>query len=191
MRIEQVLIYAHTLIKSCTTEGDKAIDATVGNGFDTLFLSQLVTSSGKVYGFDIQQQAINNTKKLLDENHCQNVELYQLGHENINSVIFDKVSSAIFNLGYLPHGDKFITTIGENTIEAIKQILPILKLNGLIVLVVYHGHPHGKEEKEALLSYVSTLDQKHYQVLNYQFINQKNDAPFLIAIEKISEEINI
>lgn len=193
MNLERILQYSKTLIKTCTSEGDTVIDATVGNGYDTLFLSQLVKNNGQVFGFDIQEQAILKTKKLLEENNCHNVSLYQIGHEqlkiNIPLKYHGQIASAIFNLGYLPHGDKFITTKKETTIEAVKQLLSILKLNGIIIVVIYSGHPEGKEEKEFLLNYVETLNQKEYQVLMYRYINQINDAPFIIAIEKIKKSI--
>lgn len=189
MNLEQAINYAKTLINLCTKLGDITIDATVGNGNDTIFLSQIVKETGVVFGFDIQQQAIENTRKILNENNIKNVQLFQIGHEHLQEYIpikyHGKIASAVFNLGYLPKGNKNITTKGTTTISAIKQLLDILKINGLIVLVVYPGHEEGRLEKEELLEYLSTLDQKVTQVLTYQFINQVNDAPFLIAIEKL------
>ncbi len=189
MNLEQVINYAKTLIKACTKSGDITIDATVGNGFDTIFLAQVVKEKGIVFGFDIQKQAIENTKKRLDNYKIKNVNLFQVGHEYLQEYIPNKyhgnIASAIFNLGFLPKGNKAITTKWETTIEAIKQILNIIKINGVIVIIVYPGHKQGKLEKEKLLEYLSTLDQKEEQVLTYKFINQINDAPFLIAIEKI------
>ncbi|MCT1904577.1 class I SAM-dependent methyltransferase [Oceanobacillus sojae] len=180
-----ILTYAHTLLRESLKEGDIAIDATCGNGHDTLFLSQAVGSAGKVYGFDIQKQAIQKTKEKLQENDCQNVSLIQDSHEKIPDYIKEDIfGGAIFNLGYLPKSDKLIITKPHSTLAAIGAILERLKTNGLIILVVYYGHSGGKEEKEAVLSYTSQLDQKKYQVLQYRFINQQNQAPFLIAIEK-------
>ena len=180
-----VLTCAHALLKESLKEGDTAIDATCGNGYDTLFLSQTVGPSGKVYGFDIQEQAIQNTKATLYENDCHNVTLIQDSHEKIHSNIKEDIfGGAIFNLGYLPKSDKSIVTKAPSTIASVEAILEKLKTNGLIVLVIYYGHPGGGEEKEAVLSYASQLNQKEYQVLRYQFINQQNQAPFLIAIEK-------
>lgn len=192
MRLERILSYAKTLIKSCTKEGDYVVDATFGNGNDTLFLAKLVKDSGHVFGFDIQEQALINTKKLLDMNNCQNVSLFKTSHEHILTAIpkkyHGKIASAIFNLGYLPGSDKTITTNKTSTIKAIEALLKILKPNGLIVLVVYSGHQEGKIEKEALLEYAEKLNQKQYQVLMYRFINQVNDAPFIIAIEKLKDD---
>lgn len=189
MILERVLKHSKTLIKLVTTQGDTVIDATVGNGYDTLFLAQLVGESGFVYGFDIQGQAIDNTKRLLEEHQVQNVQLIQDGHENLLHYIKDhhkhQIASAIFNLGYLPQGDHSITTRGSTTIEAIKACLEVIKVNGLIVLVVYSGHEEGYQEMTELFNYFETLDQRATQVLLYRFINQRNHAPFIVAIEKV------
>lgn len=189
MKLEKILKFASTLVKLTTKEGDIVVDATVGNGKDTLFLAQLVKTKGRVYGFDIQHQAIENTHKLLTDHFIDNVFLNEIGHEHILDSIPKKhhkqISCAIFNLGYLPHGDHRITTTYETTIEAIKQLLMILKVSGIIVLVVYPGHPEGKKEKDELIKFVSNLNQKEVQVLEYRFMNQINDAPFIIALEKL------
>ncbi|WP_040979067.1 class I SAM-dependent methyltransferase [Oceanobacillus jeddahense] len=180
-----VLTCAHELLKESLEEGDVAIDATCGNGNDTLLLSRTVGPSGKVYGFDIQEQAIQKTKEKLQEHNCQNVSLIQDSHESLlNYIEEDFFDGAIFNLGYLPKSDKSIVTKAPSTLAAIEAVLERLKPNGLVILVIYYGHPGGEEEKDAVLSYTSQLDQKAYQVLQYKFINQQNQSPFLIAIEK-------
>lgn len=187
--LPRVLEYGKILIEDKVKPGDIVIDATCGNGNDTLFLSKLVGEKGNVFAFDIQEEAINNTKHKLDIEKLNNVTLYQTGHENIITTIptkyFGNISGAMFNLGYLPGGDKTITTTGKTTIKAICDLLNIMKVNGIIVLIIYHGHEEGKKEKHELLSYLQTIDQKYAQVLQYSFINQRNNAPFLIAIEKI------
>lgn len=95
-----------------------------------------------------------------------------------------RVAAAIFNLGYLPGGDKSVTTHGASTIKAIEQLLAMMKEDGLIVLVVYHGHREGKAEKEDVLAYCRNIDQQTARVLSYGYLNQQNDPPFIIAIEK-------
>ena len=183
-----IIKYSHHLLEKSISIGDKVIDATCGNGNDTLLLSNLVGNSGHVYAFDIQKQAIQNTKLLLQEHQRDNVSLIQDSHEKINQYIKltedEKIGGAVFNLGYLPRSDKKIITTGNSSIAAINAILPLLKKDGLIVLVVYHGHDGGKEEKEMILKSVIQLDQKKYSVLQYGFINQKNNPPFILAIQK-------
>ncbi len=189
MKLEGVLPFARTLLRSFCEEGDIVIDATCGNGNDTLFLSKLVGESGHVFAFDIQEQAIENSKQRLVDHHANhNVTFYHASHDELTtqlpSDLHTKVTAAIFNLGYLPGSDKSITTTGSSTIGAIEQLLQLLKPEGVIILVIYHGHEEGKREKELVMNYVKQLDQKQVHVLQYEFINQKNDPPFVVAIEK-------
>lgn len=186
--MENALTFSHSLMKKYLQEGDTALDATVGNGHDTVFLAQLVGPQGQLYGFDIQQRAIENTqKKLQEENLADRVDLFHAGHENLDHYLPADLSlqAAIFNLGYLPQADKSIITQGPTTIQALSLILERLAVHGLVVLVVYYGHEGGREEKELLEAFLRQLDQKVFQVLKYQFINQKNQPPFVLAIEKI------
>lgn len=189
MKLEGVLTFARSLLKKAVSEGDIAVDCTIGNGHDTLFLSQLVGSTGTVYGFDVQHAAIENTTARLQENGVlDRVSLHLTGHQFIMDVIpnkyVGKVTGAIFNLGYLPGSDKTIVTKPETTIAAIDQLLEIMAPKGIIIVVIYHGHDAGAIERDLLLDYAVQLDQKKTHVLQYQFINQKNNPPFIIAIEK-------
>lgn len=184
----EIVKFSHKLIKEVIRPGDSVIDATVGNGNDTVFLASLVDKTGKVYGFDVQEQAIENTTEKITLTGLQaQVELFQMGHEKLDQVISKdvRIQGAIFNLGYLPKSDKKIITQPDTTVSAIQKILPQLAVKGRIILVVYHGHEGGGDEKEAVLSFSKSLDQKKYQVLQYQFINQINNPPFVIAIEKL------
>lgn len=190
MILKRVLPFAHSLLEAAVEDGDVTVDATVGNGHDTCVLANLVGPNGKVYGFDIQQNALENTHRRLQESNLnERVELFLKSHDQIESVIptefHKKIKGAIFNLGYLPGGDKTIVTTPDSSISAVKQLLKIMPGGGIIVLVVYHGHPEGQIERDQLIQYVKTIDQKQAQVLQYQFLNQVNHAPFIIAIEKI------
>lgn len=89
----------------------------------------------------------------------------------------------IYNLGYLPGSDKNITTL-ESTLRSIHTLLPLLRIGSLMIVVVYSGHSKGIDEKKGILDYVEKLDQDYYSVLRYGFINQKNNPPFFLAIEK-------
>lgn len=190
MKIKRVLPFAHSLLEAAIEEGDVTVDATVGNGHDTLVLANLVGPSGRVYGFDIQEEALEKAHLRLQESNLKGrVELFLKSHDQIEAIIpkefHKKVKAAIFNLGYLPGGDKTIVTTPDSSISAVKQLLTIMPSGGIIVLVVYHGHPEGQIERDQLIQYVKTIDQKQAQVLQYQFLNQINHAPFVIAIEKI------
>ncbi|KXG76843.1 hypothetical protein AN619_08350 [Thermotalea metallivorans] len=176
---------AKHIISAVVQEGDTVIDATMGNGNDTLYLRKMVGNTGKVIAFDIQEKAIENTKKLLQSFHMADaVELIHDGHENMDLYVFQEVSAVMFNLGYLPKGDHHIVTKPDTTIIAIEKALSLLKRNGIITIAVYHGHEEGMIEKDQVLAYATTLDQNQFHVLRLDFINQKNNPPFLLVIEK-------
>lgn len=183
-----IIQYSHELLTTSIKKGELAIDATCGNGNDTLVLSELVGDDGRVLAFDVQEQAIHHTKELLNKHEITNVQLIHDSHAHINKYLHgtDQIGGAIFNLGYLPRSNKEIITQGETTVHALKEILQNLKINGITVLVVYHGHEGGKEEKQTLLEYVIQLNQRQFQVLRYGYINQKNNPPFIVAIKKLA-----
>lgn len=189
MILDRILDYAHSLIEKAVQKGDIVIDGTCGNGYDTVFLAKLVGKNGHVYAFDVQEDAINNTQeRLRKEGVSEQSTVILDSHAHVQEYLHtehkENVQAAIYNLGYLPGSDKAVITKPEGTIESVKNVLATLKKGGLIVLVVYHGHPGGSEEKDALLEYVTSLDSKSYQVLSYGFINKKNTPPFILAIEK-------
>lgn len=183
--IKSALNFSHDILESITKKGDYVIDATMGNGHDTQFLSELVGETGKVFSFDIQKTALSNTKQLLKNHNNKNVELILDSHENFDNYIENNhITAIIYNLGYLPGGDKNLITKPKSTILSIKKGLDLLKKNGVIILVIYYGHPGGDYEKNQVFELTENLDQKKYNVLKYEFINQNNEPPILIAIEK-------
>lgn len=188
MKLQRVLQYAQFLLKETVETGDIVVDATAGNGYDTTFLAQLVGENGHVFAFDVQQQAIDSTNKRVTEAGMANrVSTILDGHENVAQYVQKPISAAIFNLGYLPGSEHQIITKPNTTLQAIESLLNLLKVGGMIVLVIYYGHEGGKEERDQVIEYVSNLPQKKVHVLRYEFINQKNDPPFVIALEKVAE----
>lgn len=184
MTLDRILPFTKHLLEKAVLEGDHVIDATCGNGNDTLFLSQLVGKKGRVLAFDVQKEAINSTSIRLKEAGIENVDLILDGHENVRQYVDKKIAATIFNLGYLPGSDKRVTTSGHTTWKAVIDILSFLKINGIIVLVIYHGHEAGKIEREQIEKAIKTLDIGTTAVLKYEFLN-KADAPYIIAIEKV------
>lgn len=165
--------------------GDIVVDATMGNGNDTAFLCDLVGEKGKVYAFDIQQMAIENTKERLERLKLEErVELIHDGHENLDRYVEQGVKLIIYNLGYLPRGDHSLTTKSSTTIESIKKGLNLLNSNGVIIIVLYPGHESGRIEKLAIESFTKELDQKKFNVISINFTNQINYPPEIICIEK-------
>jgi len=189
MKLDRILPYARKLLQIAVEKGSIVVDGTVGNGHDTLFLANLVGEDGHVYGFDIQLEAIENTTAKLKEHHVfDRVTLVNQSHSQLMNCIPEpvhgKIAAAIFNLGYLPGGDKQIVTQPDSTISAIEQLLKIMAPEGIIVVVIYHGHEEGAFERDCLLAYVKTIDQQMAHVLSYRFLNQVNNPPFILAIEK-------
>lgn len=185
--LDNALQFSHTLLKEILKTGDVVVDATMGKGHDTLFLSQQVGTTGKVYAFDIQESALVLTEKLLSAAQCPpNYQLILAGHETVAQHLppDTMLQGAIFNLGYLPQGDKTVVTQGSTTLVALKSLLACLAVGGRIILVVYWGHPGGENEKEALLDFCQSLPQKIWHVACYNFINQKNQPPFALCIER-------
>jgi hypothetical protein len=178
--MRNILEFAKEIIDDIVSENDICIDATLGNGHDTLYLAR---KSKHVYGFDIQEDAINSSQSLLDANSIANTSLIHDGHQNLDQYVKEPVKLGIFNLGYLPNGDKSITTTFDSTIIAIEKVLEKLVIGGVCIVVIYTGHEAGKIESEKVLEYASNLDRYHYNVLKYDFINKKN-PPYVIAIEK-------
>jgi len=166
--------------------GDWAVDATLGKGRDLLFLCEMVGEKGLAFGFDIQEQALAYTERLLEtKGWKQRAKLILDNHANlIRYLPKERVKAIMFNLGYLPGGDHSIITQPESTLEAVRQGLEALCPGGIMTLVVYYGHPGGLEEKAAIEGLAAELDPHFYSVVKIDFFNRKNDPPLLIVIEK-------
>ena len=172
------------LIENYLSEGDIAIDATAGNGNDTLKLCKRVGEKGRVYAFDIQDKAIEETKKLIFENGFLNAEIIKDSHEFMDKYISQKVKGVIFNLGYLPGGDHSLQTKGETTIEAIKKSLRLICDDGFIAIMIYYGKNSGTEEKLVVTDFLKKLDHKKYTVTLHDFYNRPNNPPITAVITK-------
>ena len=151
---------AHERLAARLTPGCFAVDATAGNGHDTLFLAQQVQSAVRVAAFDIQRQALENTnERLRQAGQVAQVELFHVGHQHmLRELPADwrgKVAAVTFNLGYLPGSDKQTITQADNTLMALDQALQLLEPGGLLSLLVYRGHPGGQEEAAAVAEWLA------------------------------------
>ena len=175
-------------LENILQEGDIVVDATMGNGYDTKYLAEKVGENGFVYAFDVQEEAIKSTsKKLEKENLSDRVKLILDGHENMDKYVDKEVSCVLFNLGYLPRAKHQIITKPTTTIKAIEHSLRLLKPHGIVSIAIYTGHPGGMEEKNTIYEFVKNLDQSEFNVLECGFINQINNPPQLVLIEKKKE----
>jgi predicted methyltransferase len=188
MILPSILQSARQYIKQALPPGGYAIDGTVGNGHDTLFLAETTGPSGRVFGFDIQQDALHQTSHRLKEaGQLGQVHLFHASHhrmeEKIPPELKGKIHAAMFNLGYLPHGNKAVITKAETTIPALEPAIAWLQPGGVLTCALYTGHPGGQEEADHVIRFASSLSAKSYQVMWQQFIN-RDQAPSLIVIEK-------
>lgn len=182
---ENVLEITHYFAKKAAEPGDTVIDATMGNGHDTLFLSKLVGEKGKVYAFDIQDKAVQNTSKLLEKEGMTNAELILSGHENMEEYVHEEVSAVMFNLGYLPGGDHSLGTVADTTIKAIESAMRLVKKHGVITIGVYYGGDSGFDEKNSVMDYIAQIDFKKFTVLTLDYKNRPNCPPISVIIEKL------
>lgn len=173
--IKRPIELSHDFLSQVLDKNSIAIDATMGNGNDTVFLSHLAK---KVYAFDVQEQALIKTREKLEQLNIKNVQLILDGHQTINKYVTEPIRAAIFNLGYLPSADKSVITQPATTLTAIKKILERLEIGGRLAIMVYYGHEGGDKEKDAVLNFVKELDQQHFTVMLYQPLNQINTPPF-------------
>lgn len=179
--------FVHHMIKDYIKEGDICIDATAGNGNDTVFLCSLVKEKGKVIALDIQEKAIQQTSLLLQEKGFSDIGKVILdSHVHINSYAKeDTIACIIFNLGYLPGGDHKIATNPESTLIAIERGLKLLKKDGILSVLIYSGKDSGFAERDIVLSYLEKLDSKKYLVIVSQYYNRINQPPIPVQIIKL------
>lgn len=178
--------FVHSLFSNYIKYGDVVIDATLGNGNDTIFLANLVGDAGKVYAFDTSSQAIVISKNKLKElNLLSRVNLFHTSHVYLKNIVKEKVSGIIFNLGYFPNLSKKNFTFWSSTLEAIEQSLFLLKKNAILAIIIYTGHEQGKIESKKIEEFAVNLSQKEFDVLQYKFINRINNPPYAIIFEKL------
>ena len=185
--LQTALHFSHSLLEEILQPGDQVIDATMGNGYDTVFMAEKIGKTGHVYSFDIQKEALLSTKsKLTEQDLLDRTSLFLQGHETLGTVVDEAqpIKAGIFNLGYLPKSDKSVITLPETTRTAMEEILKRLVPRGRMILVVYYGHEGGEKELDMVQDYCQSLPQEKYNVLKYQFINQKNNPPILYCVEK-------
>jgi 16S rRNA G1207 methylase RsmC len=171
-------------MKNYITDQDVVVDMTMGNGYDTLFLAGI---SKFVYAFDIQEIALEHTKKRMEQSGLKNYKLILANHNNVLGYVRN-FKYVVYNLGYLPNGNKEITTKKHTTVKSLAKVLEHLQDNGMVFMVVYKAHNQGYEESKAIHLFLSTLDQGRYKVLKTYLPYQDNRPPYLLCIYK--KELN-
>jgi hypothetical protein len=173
--INDVSSLSHKIIKNNCKDFYCAVDATLGNGYDSDFLNSIFE---EVYAFEIQKSAVDNYAMKNTK-----VKLIHDSHEFLMKYVNKEIDCIMYNLGFLPGGDKTITTNYETTLSSLRQGLELIRSGGLITVALYSGHPQGEEEALQVLKFVSDLPKNTFGVLQHSFLN-RNNAPSLLVIEK-------
>ena len=178
--------WAAELIERALYPGAVAVDATLGNGHDALWLCGLVGESGRVYGFDVQGEAVERSRARLREAGVEGrATLILDGHQNMAAYVPPESADVVmFNLGWLPGAAHGVTTRTETTLEAVNAALTVLKEDGVMTVCVYPGHAEGAREREALLSWARALDERSFDAMLRAYLNQSGDPPLMIAVKK-------
>lgn len=187
MKNFQITQWSAHFIEEQVKPGDFCIDATMGNGNDTLLLSKLCGESGQVLAFDIQEQALNHTRERLQKAAApENYTLLLESHSHMSQYARpETVSCIVFNLGYLPGGDHSKATKSNTSITAMEQGLFLLKKGGLLSLCIYSGGDSGFQERDDVLTWLKQLDSHKYLVIRSDYYNRPNNPPIPVLIIKL------
>ncbi len=176
----------HVLLKQVIREGDCVVDATAGNGHDTVFLAEAVGEMGKVIAIDIQTKAIEATRQRLQEARLENrVELHQGSHAELGQyVAIASVAAIVFNLGYLPGSDRALVTQSQTSLMALAASVVVLKKGGVLAVVCYPDHAGGDDEAAQVLGYLRGL--KNFRLAKYELLSTHRPSPFVLFAWKKS-----
>jgi SAM-dependent methyltransferase len=176
---------SHLMLRQFVRPGDTAIDATCGNGNDTTLLAELVGASGRVWAFDIQGDAIRETSRKLAANALsERVTLVNAGHESMAALVDGAVRAVVFNLGYLPGGDRSVITRSETTLAALGYSLDLLAPGGIVAITLYPGHEGGADELRSVDAWASRLEAPSFHAWRMAQLNAVADAPSFILVQK-------
>lgn len=183
------ITFSKRLLAQALAPGEIAVDATAGNGNDTVFLAGLVAPGGVVHGFDIQESALARTRdRLAAAGLAQAAVLHATGHEHLAAVLPEtargRVRAVTFNLGFLPGGDASVVTLPGTTLAALDAACAVLAPDGVISVVCYTGHAGGRDEAAQVGAWCAGLDFAGWRVARYELANKPGDPILSYFIEK-------
>ena len=181
--MKDILVFAKEILQERLPKDGTFVDFTMGNGHDTLYFANYC-SEGHVYAFDVQQMALDNTRKLLDDNGgFDNVTLILDSHHNVDKYVEGEIDAGIFNLGYLPgNGNKNVTTMRETTLPAVEAAMSLMDKNGILLVAVYPGHEEGEMEGAELTKYFAGISRFSYSISQFRLLNSP-ESPFFMVVE--------
>jgi methylase of polypeptide subunit release factors len=178
-------LVAQNYWKEILQKGEIAIDATLGNGHDTIFLAKVLEGSGAIFAYDVQANALRNAKMnfegALTDKERASITLIHGSHEHF---LQPSAKLIVYNLGYLPGGDKKITTLKESTLKSLKHGATVVQPKGALSIMCYPGHPEGAEEERQILEWARLLNPQLWDVCFHQWINRKEAPSFLLIRRK-------
>jgi predicted methyltransferase len=176
-------VLAQEILRPLIRPGDLVIDATAGNGHDTLFLADCVGPAGKVLAFDVQEAALVSARTRVGETRC--VEFFHESHAKMAArAAAESVAVVMFNLGYLPGDDHERTTEAAETLVALEAAAGLLKPGGILSVICYPGHPAGAAEAVAVEAWMTALAGQGWRVAKYGAVGTRRPAPFLLLAGK-------
>lgn len=179
-----------TLLVPHIDYGDRVVDATAGNGQDTLWMAKRVGDAGRVWAFDIQERALKLTQKLLEAHSMSHrAELLHATHADLREHLQaeqGKLALIMFNLGYLPGGNRSVVTVWPSTVIALEQSLDLLRPGGILSVLAYSGHEEGFRESTELEAFCEGLDPKQAVCASYRLLNRSSSAPRLFLLQRTS-----
>ena len=182
--VDLVGLHKHFILEHLG-EGGVAVDFTMGNGNDTLFLSKTVGESGRVYAFDIQEEALASTRAHLEANSApENYTLICASHHRVKEFVKEPINAGMFNLGYLPRsGKKSVTTMRETTMPAVEAAIELLAPDGALIVAISPGHEEGALEGDMLREYFKTLSRFKICASEFHILNSP-ESPYFFLVEK-------
>lgn len=186
--VDLVGLHKHFMLEHIG-KGDTVVDFTMGNGGDTLFLSETVGEDGHVYAFDIQEEALISTEAHLKANGApENYTLICASHHRVKEFVKTPIKGGMFNLGYLPRsGRKSVTTMRSTTMPAVEAAIDLLAPDGVLIIAIYPGHEEGALEGDMLREYFKALSRFKICASEFHILNSPT-SPYFFLVEK-SEKI--
>ncbi|MES2925053.1 MAG: class I SAM-dependent methyltransferase [Verrucomicrobiota bacterium] len=175
---------AQEILRPLIRPGDLVIDATAGNGHDTVFLAECVGPGGKVLAFDVQEAALDSARSKVGEMGW--VKFLHESHVKMaDHAAAESVAVIMFNLGYLPGENHQLTTESNETLAALQVAAFLLKPGGVLSVICYPGHPAGAVEAVAVEAWMAAQTGNGWRVARYGAVGTKRPAPFLLVAAKV------